>query len=211
MAQEDNRSNVPTFLVPQPVCAQFRRWGSCGYGDKCRYIHTTGPSQGIGVEQRNLRRVELCHFFASGRGCPYGNECNFLHERNQNLVGGKGLYRESSAITIVTSGREVRNKTRSDILESRRPVDLPKKLPKTKLCNFWERTGSCPYGSTCQFAHGKAELQSLGSSNPPESLRSAGISAPAKNVASSAPSEHKFEFKWTDVHKIGRIYADWID
>lgn len=51
------------------------------------------------------------------------------------------------------------------------------------------------------------ELQTLGSSNTLESLGSAGICAPAKNAA----SECRFLFKWTNVQKISRIYADWIE
>ena len=34
-------------------------------------------------------------------------------------------------------------------------------LYKTELCRSWEETGSCRYGSKCQFAHGKAELRPI--------------------------------------------------
>ncbi|KAL3654445.1 hypothetical protein CASFOL_004126 [Castilleja foliolosa] len=30
---------------------------------------------------------------------------------------------------------------------------------KTELCNKWQQTGTCPYGETCQFAHGIDELR----------------------------------------------------
>lgn len=32
---------------------------------------------------------------------------------------------------------------------------------KTELCRSWSETGSCRYGSKCQFAHGEAELRPL--------------------------------------------------
>lgn len=34
-------------------------------------------------------------------------------------------------------------------------------LYKTELCRSWEETGSCRYGSKCQFAHGKNELRPI--------------------------------------------------
>ncbi|OIT05074.1 PREDICTED: zinc finger CCCH domain-containing protein 37-like [Nicotiana attenuata] len=194
MGPEDNRS---MNLGPQPPCLQFKRWGSCSYGNECRYAHITGRLNGIRVEdQRNLSKPKSCHYFDSGKECPYGNKCHFLHERNQKLEGGVGFCRVSSAISIATSGRE-----------HKRTVELRKELLKTKFCVNWERTGSCAYGSKCQFAHGKAELQTLGSSNTLEPLGTSGISAPAKTAA----SECRFLFKWTNVQKISQIYADWIE
>jgi len=35
---------------------------------------------------------------------------------------------------------------------------------KTQLCQNWERSATCPYGSRCQFAHGKEELRARSSS-----------------------------------------------
>ncbi|XP_074326082.1 zinc finger CCCH domain-containing protein 15 [Apium graveolens] len=32
-------------------------------------------------------------------------------------------------------------------------------VTKTELCNKWQQTGACPYGSNCQFAHGIEELR----------------------------------------------------
>lgn len=33
---------------------------------------------------------------------------------------------------------------------------------KTRICNKWELTGYCPFGSNCHFAHGAAELHNYG-------------------------------------------------
>ncbi|THU76125.1 hypothetical protein K435DRAFT_637561, partial [Dendrothele bispora CBS 962.96] len=32
---------------------------------------------------------------------------------------------------------------------------------KTEFCRSWEEKGSCRYGTQCQFAHGKDELQKV--------------------------------------------------
>ncbi|CAN4086370.1 unnamed protein product [Withania somnifera] len=237
MAEEGNRSNVPKSVIPQSLCIQFQRWGSCASGERCRFSHTTsgsiyGPSQSIAVMQGNPAKVVACRHFSTATGCPYGNECQFLH------VEGKAEYRESAAITIATTaGHEGRKKThseperpvgsRSDMMEPKRPVRTHSEMPepkrsvdsrnklKTRLCTKWERTGTCYYGSSCKFAHGNEELQSVGSSNPLQLGISAGISAPANSLApneigSSAPSKKKV-FDWDDVHKISRIYGDWIE
>jgi len=46
----------------------------------------------------------------------------------------------------------------------KRNVDIEEELTKqnlfkTELCQSWIETGSCRYGSKCQFAHGKVELK----------------------------------------------------
>jgi hypothetical protein len=38
-------------------------------------------------------------------------------------------------------------------------ANLPSNLYKTELCRSFEETGTCRYGSKCQFAHGYAELR----------------------------------------------------
>lgn len=131
MAQEGNSSNVARTLVHQPICLQFHRWGNCGFGEKCRYVHTTGgstygSSQGIGYDQRYVE-------------------------------GGIDEYRESAAITIATGGNKVKNRTYSVTVEPKRSVDFRRRM-KTRLCTNWERDGSCYYGSRCQFAHGKGGI-----------------------------------------------------
>ncbi|KAI3766725.1 hypothetical protein L2E82_16795 [Cichorium intybus] len=71
-------------------------------------------------------------------------------------------------------------------------------------------TGSCAYGLNCCFAHGESELQKQGSKY-------------AQGYTENAPCEwinntfeknidgKQWEFKWKNVEKIGRVYADWIN
>ncbi|XP_055828063.1 zinc finger CCCH domain-containing protein 39-like [Solanum dulcamara] len=156
MAQEGNKSNVPAIHVRQQICVPFKKRGTCPYSEWCRHVHTIGEGR------------------------------------------GKGKYRECSAITIVNGesadvptqdiGFEQdilrmnagRYTTHSDIMESKKSENCTRL--KTRLCTLWERDNRCAYGTKCLFAHGKAELKSLDSSNPPESRSSADISAPARNV-----------------------------
>ncbi|KAF3669199.1 hypothetical protein T459_10500 [Capsicum annuum] len=211
MAQEGSKSNVPK-------CNQFTRWGSCALGEKCRYVHATGgggnaygllPSQAIGVEQAgNLGKMLVCRYFAGGNGCPFGRECQFFHE------GGER--RESAAITIVTNdgGNEGRKRTQSEVKEYRDSAEFLRKKLKTRLCYRWERTGRCCYGSSCQFAHGPAELQGVGPSNPQPLGSSVGVSAPTKKVTSNEfvrPYRKKFPFDWDNVYKTAEVYGDWIE
>ncbi|KAK4362209.1 hypothetical protein RND71_017450 [Anisodus tanguticus] len=212
MSLENKRSNVPSILGPQPACLQFKRWGSCAYGDKCRYVHITGPTYGPSMNI-GVGKTEPCRFFTSVRGCPYGNECQYLHERNRNVESGKGEYRESSAIRIATSGNEWRSKTTNSGTppEPKRSVDFRTKFLKTRICTKWKKNGSCSYGSTCQFAHGQGGLFLV---LVLESSSSAGISALAKNVASDrigfiAPSKCRLSFKCTNMRKNSQVYADW--
>ncbi|XP_019068280.1 zinc finger CCCH domain-containing protein 12-like isoform X1 [Solanum lycopersicum] len=171
----------------RPICTRFQRWGNCSYGERCRYVHTAGGST-----------------YGPLQGGGYDQ--SYVEE-------GKSAYRESAAITIVSGGNEVKNKSYSDNVEPKSSVDFRTRM-KTRLCNSWERDGSCFFGARCQFAHGRAELQGYGSSNPLVSSSNAGISAPAKKVApnevgSSAPAERRF--KWNDVRKISQVYGDWIE
>ena len=44
------------------------------------------------------------------------------------------------------------------------PVSGPNAKPsnwKTRICNKWELTGYCPFGSKCHFAHGVAGTSGL--------------------------------------------------
>ena len=50
------------------------------------------------------------------------------------------------------------NSRRSSPLEKKNP-SVNTNLYKTEMCASYSNTGSCPYGSKCQFAHGQNELK----------------------------------------------------
>lgn len=49
----------------------------------------------------------------------------------------------------------------SSALPAQIPPALSSNRYKTELCRGFQETGSCKYGSKCQFAHGEAELRGL--------------------------------------------------
>ncbi|XP_029923632.1 mRNA decay activator protein ZFP36 isoform X1 [Myripristis murdjan] len=49
----------------------------------------------------------------------------------------------------------------SSCLPVQTPTALPSNRYKTELCRGFQESGSCKYGSKCQFAHGEAELRGL--------------------------------------------------
>lgn len=49
----------------------------------------------------------------------------------------------------------------SSTFQAQPPLVLSSNRYKTELCRGFQETGSCKYGSKCQFAHGEAELRGL--------------------------------------------------
>ncbi|KAG2703778.1 hypothetical protein I3843_06G144000 [Carya illinoinensis] len=62
--------------------------------------------------------------------------------------------------SLPPGGRYARSATDSgDSTTSSSSSSGGKSLYKTEICRSWEDSGSCRYGSKCQFAHGKEELR----------------------------------------------------
>ncbi|KAL6494559.1 hypothetical protein OROGR_031359 [Orobanche gracilis] len=68
---------------------------------------------------------------------------------NSNFVGVRSNSTSSSSSGGGTRGGRIENI----------------KHHKNRLCRFWETCGTCQFGSECQFAHGKEELQRLSRSS----------------------------------------------
>jgi hypothetical protein len=87
-----------------------------------------------------------CKKFYTEEGCPYGDACTFLHDEQSKA-------RESVAISLSpTVGGGGYNAAAS---ANGAMVQKPSNW-KTRICNKWEMTGYCPFGSKCHFAHGSA-------------------------------------------------------
>lgn len=91
-----------------------------------------------------------CKKFYSGEGCPYGESCTFLHdEASRN--------RESFAVSLGHRGG-------GNVIAAAASPNW-----KTRMCNKWEMSGYCPFGTNCRFAHGASgkslHLYSLTSNN----------------------------------------------
>ncbi|KAK8523501.1 hypothetical protein V6N12_048021 [Hibiscus sabdariffa] len=188
-----NKGTTNIFFKTR-MCAKFRL-GTCKNGEGCNFAHGMEdlrqpppnwqdlvgsreeehrPPGNWDDDQKIIHRMKLCKKFYNGEECPYGDRCNFLHEDPSKFRDDMGRFRESSAISIGTTGPPAGHGALSDQSEVNKPVNstgsdafrgntkpVYQVYWKTKLCTKWETTGHCPFGEKCHFAHGQAELQSM--------------------------------------------------
>nr|XP_010941240.2 zinc finger CCCH domain-containing protein 56 [Elaeis guineensis] len=160
------------------LCCKFRA-GTCPYITNCNFAHgmeelrKPPPNwQEIvaaqeGMEPREEHQIPIltssnlggdgqrsykgrhCKKFYTEEGCPYGDTCTFLHDEQSKA-------RESVAISLspTVGGSGYGGGSNGS---SQKPSNW-----KTRICNKWEMTGYCPFGSKCHFAHGTAELHRYG-------------------------------------------------
>lgn len=165
------------------MCTSFIA-GMCSKGPDCKYAHGMedmrqpppnwqelaglrgGEDRSSGHwddDQKIIHKMKLCKKFYNGEECPYGDRCNFLHEDPAKFRDDSGRFRESSAISIGTSGSSLVHGGGSNHSDANRPLHSgsdafrvnTKPYLKTKICNSWEK-GQCHYGDKCHFAHGHA-------------------------------------------------------
>ncbi|XP_043700810.1 zinc finger CCCH domain-containing protein 39-like [Telopea speciosissima] len=241
------------FFKTRP-CAKFFT-GACPYGDNCNFVH--GPDdlrkpppnwqeilaarareeeRAAGLwdeDQRIITRLKLCKKYCNGEECPYRDRCNFLHEDPAKFRDDPGRFRESSAISIGTTGSPVNNGSGSDhpqesngFVNSGSDVNRINVKPfwKTRICSRWEISATCPFGDKCHFAHGQAELQKIGGhieaevgnvyTAPIKPLMNSNYDVSPTNTGVGTCKQQvqgkKCLLNWR-AEKISRIYADWID
>lgn len=77
----------------------------------------------------------------------------------------KPLPKDSSAISVGIMGpmmehrsETVRTELNKHLNNSSVAIRVKTKLSylKTRICSKWEITGQCPYGESCNFAHGQS-------------------------------------------------------
>ncbi|CDP13047.1 unnamed protein product [Coffea canephora] len=161
------------------LCCKFRA-GTCPYVTNCNFAHSIEelrkpppnwqeivaaheeeraasmepreefqiPSLVGGAESQRSYKGRHCKKFYTEEGCPYGDNCTFLHDEQSKA-------RESEAISLGPGmgGGYAGNPTGTNL----KPSNW-----KTRICNKWELTGYCPFGSKCHFAHGAEELHQFG-------------------------------------------------
>ncbi|KAJ9179069.1 hypothetical protein P3X46_010893 [Hevea brasiliensis] len=220
-------NNAVTGSFKTQLCAKFRL-GYCSYGYKCSYAHGSdelrkrlrnvqapvvnedGLSRTWNGFYRAVDQSNLCRMFYSRKECTYGDKCRFLHVSPDNIKRELGACRESLSIRTGTTGF---SGVHRNGCASSKPVI------KKRLCNNWERTGSCLYGKICCFAHGQAELEKpigriglVSGFVPTNTSKTLPIS---KNVIGTSYQLQvrgmKCAFKKRAAQKISGIYADWIE
>ncbi|KAF5729715.1 hypothetical protein HS088_TW20G00079 [Tripterygium wilfordii] len=167
-----------------------------------------------GVETQRSYKGRHCKKFYTEEGCPYGDNCTFLHDeqsKNRESVAislGPGGYGGGSAGGVggSSSGVVVVGGGGAGVACA---GNLKPSNWKTRICNKWEITGYCPFGSKCHFAHGAAELHRYGgglveaeanSSAGPADSKQAGVpsNTPTDSMVGLVPS-----VPHSDVYLIG--------
>ncbi|KQJ95303.1 zinc finger CCCH domain-containing protein 56 [Brachypodium distachyon] len=215
------------------LCCKFRA-GTCPYVTNCNFAHGMEElrkpppnwqeivaAHEEATEQREEHQIPImtsssvapsesvsgraykgrhCKKFYTEEGCPYGDACTFLHDEQSKA-------RESVAISLSPSvgGGSYNSPTAA----ANGPTILKPSNWKTRICNKWEMTGYCPFGSKCHFAHGAAELHKYGgglvdvegrdiASTPDSKQAALSAKAPAETTpASTAAPPH------SDVYHLG--------
>ncbi|KAK1436316.1 hypothetical protein QVD17_02095 [Tagetes erecta] len=144
-------------------------------------------SSSFTVDSQRSYKGRHCKKFYTEEGCPYGDNCTFLHDEQSKAresvvislgpgsgggyggggvsgggggggvgvgVGGGGGGGVGGGGGGGAGGGAVEAAGANSMLK---PSNW-----KTRICNKWEQTGYCPFGSKCHFAHGAAELHRYG-------------------------------------------------
>ncbi|CAH8358009.1 unnamed protein product [Eruca vesicaria subsp. sativa] len=207
------------------LCCNFRT-GNCPYATSiCHFAHsveelrlpTAAETRGefkMPAESGRPYKGRHCKFYGGEGGCPYGERCTFLHDEGSRD-------RERFAISLGSRG-------------GCGAGDVVALNWKTRMCNKWEMSGFCPFGTNCLFAHGASELHRFGGGLVEEdgkirasstldtkktgladtvsSLVSHGVpSQRASNAVTQKPNGVRVLRKWKGPDKISRVYGDWID
>jgi hypothetical protein len=181
----DNRSKaIGKMFFKTKLCCKFRA-GTCPYITNCNFAHSIeelrrpppnwqeivaaheeergvssepreefqipslGSSNFVGESQRSYKGRHCKKFFTE-EGCPYGDNCTFLHDEQSKD-------RESVAISLGPGSGGGGYGECANGGSNLKPSNW-----KTRICNKWELTGYCPFGSKCHFAHGAQELHRYG-------------------------------------------------
>ncbi|KAL6560334.1 hypothetical protein OROGR_003893 [Orobanche gracilis] len=185
-----NRSKaIGKMFYKTKLCCKFRI-GTCPYITNCNFAHALeelrnpppnwqeivagqDEDRGVSSEPREEYQIPIlgvseersykgrhCKKFYTEEGCPYGENCTFFHDEQSKA-------RESVAISLGPGsgggggGGGGGAAYGNNGIIGNAPISKHSNW-KTRICNKWELTGYCPFGSKCHFAHGAAELHQYG-------------------------------------------------
>lgn len=146
------------------VCRHWLR-GLCMKGETCEFLHqydmTKMPEcrwgMGCQVSECPFRHVPdeerlECTFYKHGF-CIHGPICRYRHIK---LPAEECP--ETADFSLAIDGTDEEG-------NKKRKTPTQNEFYKIAMCKHWEKTGECPFGSECHFAHGKEELRSFPTKN----------------------------------------------
>lgn len=68
---------TPQNLYKTEMCRSFEETGSCRYGMKCQFAHSSSEIRF--VTRHPKYKTEVCKTFHTIGTCPYGKRCRFIH------------------------------------------------------------------------------------------------------------------------------------
>lgn len=171
MAASNRSKAIGKMFYKTKLCCKFRA-GTCPYITNCNFAHSVEelrkpppnwqeivaaheeerggslepreefqiPTLGVVADSNRSYKGRHCKKFYTEEGCPYGDNCTFLHDEQSKA-------RESEAISLGPGSGGGYSPTVTG-------TNLKPSNWKTRICNKWELTGYCPFGSKCHFAHG---------------------------------------------------------
>ena len=172
---KDVEPKEPEVVMPEEnkLNCFFFFQGNCKYGKKCRYSHS----------HKKDKEPKECKYFNTSEGCKNGSNCPFTHikieseEKHKKADAPKADAPKADAPKAYVPKAYVpkyktiicRNQVNCHFGKDchyihgfkSEPGPEPNEKPsnyKTKLCNSWEKDGSCSYGAKCNFAHGEEDL-----------------------------------------------------
>lgn len=136
-------SEIGNSFFKTKLCFKFNA-GTCPYAaSSCHFAHSVEELRLLPPPPNRQDTAEERPEISSENGGLYkGRHCKkFVHdEASRN--------RESFAISLGSHGYGVASDG-SNVAQILKPPNW-----KTRICNKWEITGYCPFGSNCNFAHG---------------------------------------------------------
>ena len=104
-------------------------------------------------------KTMLCKHFQSPKGCSFGDKCQFAH-------GMKELRTPNGVNPMMAMNNPEHKKG---------PNTQNYKIVK---CKYWEKDGTCRYGTLCTFAHGDNELRTKSDNMMMGNMNSMGNQSP---------------------------------
>ena len=193
----------PNGVLTYQLCRHYKGPSTCQYGESCSFAHgekelgvwiglqaksadeTLSPVEtGAVVRSQRPGTFVLCKFFLTGN-CGKGDECSFAHSIKELKAWNSAATpppdespRAAAATPPTKSGEAL-------VLDSNTPLRPP---PKNVMCAFqlckYLRSGLCPRGMECPFAHGTTELRIW------SKARRKDRQMKAKSIMSSPPGEY---------------------